>query len=422
MNRRLLATIAATIVIAACSDNGEQSPTGPGVGRPSLAASDGSCSFSDLKNYAKNLFGNGSPGHQLANQMGTFTAGSTQATNLGFDLFAAVAAKRNSNALTETEIGLAANLTGEIIDCSTMSASGSTSVAAFTAALGSTGAYAVRGDASKDADTPVITADGLSGVNKPSGETFATWLGKRTLFYGSPTTTFSSETSGGRAYDWSIVQFGSPLGALSKPALVSICVEFEDTVDELADFRVEHQGTDVETILPLDAAFLTCPAPATLTSASGISGRLIRLLAPRPLYALGKLTGSPTGNAGSFSPFEVVDPEALIATYASAPKDGKKNQPIPGTNGPVAVQITGAGQTAWQGVTVRVFGITNNGDKVAFSGNVAVTDKDGIASFPDLKTNKTGSYLLRAETQETNQGSTSFTQIAILSGKFNVRP
>ena len=76
-----------------------------------------------------------------------------------------------------------------------------------------------------------------------------------------------------------------------------------------------------------------------------------------------------------------------------------------------------------QGITVTVFGINNNGDKVAFSGNVAVTDKEGIASYPNLKTNKTGSYLLRAETQETNQGSVSFTQVTILTNKkFNVRP
>ena len=425
MNRRLLATIAVAIAIVGCTEDGEQSPTGPELTRrPPTNQSDGLCSYSDLKKYARDLFGTGSTGLALANQMSGFTAGSSQATAVGFDIFAAIATKRNDpSVFTASNISDAANLTVEVIECSTVSASGATTVAAFTTALGSTGGYEVRGHATKDANgVAVATADGLSGVNAPSGQNFTNLVAVRTLFYGSPAETFSNETTGGRAYDWSIIQPGAPLTGLKNPALVAICIEFEDTTDELGDFRVEHEGSSLQTILPLSTTFLSCPATLPTVAALSVKDRLIAMFAPTPLYALGKVTGSPTGNAGSFSRFEAVDPNAVLASYASAPKDGKKNQVIPGTDGSVAVQVTGAGLTAWQGVTVTVNGINNNGDKVVFTGNVAVTNEAGIATFPNLKTNKTGSYKLIAETRETNPGSVNFTQASILSGKFNVRP
>ncbi|HYC33398.1 MAG TPA: hypothetical protein VEB59_14015 [Gemmatimonadales bacterium] len=423
MHRRLLGAIFAALVVVACTEDGEQSPTAPELTRHGPPT--GACSYNDLKQYAKTLFGNGSPGHQLAVQMAGFSAGSAQATALGFDIFAAIAAKRNDpSVFTADNISTAAKLTVEVLDCSAASASGATSVAAFVAALGSTGAYEVRGHPTKDANVAALTADGLSGVNRPGGETFASWLTARTLFYASPISTFSTEASGGRAYDWSIVQPGATLTGIGKPALVAICIEFEDTVDELQDFRVQHQGAALGTILPLDASFLTCPATLpTVANSASIKDRLFRVFAPTPLYAaVGRRTGSPTGSAGSFSPFEAVNPTSVVPSYASSPKDARKNQVIAGTNGPVAVKVTGAGGTAWQGVTVTVFGITNNGKKVAFSGNVAVTDEAGIARFPNLSTNKTGAYRLRAETRETSPGTVSFTQATILSGKFNVRP
>ena len=424
MNRRLLATIAVAVAIVGCAEDGEQSPTSPGLtGGPEFVAGNGTCQFNDLKKYARDLFGSGSTGLSLANQMSGFSAGSTQATNLGFDIFAAIADKRNDpSVFTADNISNAANLTVEVIECSKVSASGATTIAAFAAALGSTGGYEVRGQAEDDNDAAVVTADNLSGVNAPTGQDFTDLVGKRTLFYGSPAETFSNEASSNRAYDWSIVQSGTPLAGLDSPALVAICIEFEDTIDKLEDFRVEHEGSAVQTILPLSSAFLACPATLPTVGAASITDRLLALIAPTPLYAIGKFTGSPTGSAGSFSRFEGVDPQAVLVSYASAPKDARKNQVVPGTDGPVAIFVTGANLTPWEGVTVRLSGIDNNGDKIGFTGNVAVTDENGIATFPTLKTGKTGGFRLLAETRETDAGTDSYTQGTKLSDRFNVRP
>ena len=438
MNRRLLATVAAVFVVAACSDDREQSPTSP-----ELAPRPVACSYADVKKYARDLFGQPSAGYDLAQTMSGFTAGSADATRLAFDIFAAIAAKRNAGGFTSTDVANAANLTVKTTGCATVSTSPSAAltVAAFTDALKSTGAYEVRGDATKDASgdlTLVKTSNGLSAVNAPPvagppdgngnptvvAQKFSDWLDVRTLFYASPRAPFSNETSGGRAYDWSLVQPGSSYTGISSPALVAICVGVEDN-ENLDVFRVEHDAT-TNTILPLVAPLLNCPnpLPAAIVMARPITDRLLRLITPEPAYAaaLGK-TGSPTGSAGSFSPFEAVNPVAVVVNFVVEPRDGNKDQAIKGAGGAdIKVLVTGAGTTAWEGVTVRIAGVNNNGVTVLFSYAAAVTKAQGFATFPDISTNKTGAYKLLAETQETNPGTVSFLQGSDLSRKFNVRP
>lgn len=90
------------------------------------------------------------------------------------------------------------------------------------------------------------------------------------------------------------------------------------------------------------------------------------LLVRSPLYAAAaQRTGSPTGNAGSFSPFQVVNPTSVEMTYASEPTDGRKNVPLGCTTEPfVTVRVAGEGGTGWQGVQVRIDGFNNNGSRL----------------------------------------------------------
>ena len=436
MSRRLVAAIVAALAVAGCADDREQSPMSPEL------VIGANCRYNDVKRYARDLFGSNTPGYDLAQQMSGFAANSDGATGLAFDIFAAIAAKRNAaladadDALvfTSTDISNAANLTVQTIACARVSLSGPGSATIFQQALATTGGYEVRGDATKDASlnsTPVKTGDGLSGVNTPvtdgSNELFSAWLTTRTLFYGRPISTFSSEFSNGRAYDWSIVQAGTSLTGVPRPGLVSLCIELPDDASDadLAQYRVEHRVNTLKTILPFtDESFLTCPAVLpTVVTRSAITDRLIRLIAPEPAYAfaVGK-SGSPTGSAGSFSPFEAVNPVDVRISFTSDPKDSFKNQALLGTKGPVAVKVTGDKGTPWQAVTVVIYGVNNNGEKVLFSEATEETNEAGIATFDAISTNKTGAYKLVAKTQETSPGSVSFSQDSVISKRFNVRP
>ncbi|HYC33397.1 MAG TPA: hypothetical protein VEB59_14010, partial [Gemmatimonadales bacterium] len=224
-------------------------------------------------------------------------------------------------------------------------------------------------------------------------------------------------------YDWSIVQPGSSLAGIGGPARVAICVEVDDNAS-LDVFRVQHDAWSQNTILPLSDPLLECPNPLPgVALATPVTDRLIRLLAPQPLHAaaLGK-TGSPTGSAGSFSPFEGVNPADVKISFFSEPRDSKKNQTFKGAKGLVQVKVTGQQNTAWQGVSVLIYGVNNNGEKVQFSNDTEETGADGIAIFDQLSTNKTGAYKLWAKTIPTSPGSVSFAQDSVLSNKFNVRP
>lgn len=417
--------LAAAVVLAGCSETPSTAPNGPSY----QIGTGPACSPSTLQKYARSLFGSRSPVLDLAKQITAKNANSAQATAVGFSVMSAVAGARD--AATAWSAGNAsdgANLTVQLIACMDVTASGQLSFDAFNSALGTTGGYEVRGGAT-DPTGAVLSGDGHSGVQAPTSG-FPTWLGGRALFYGSPISTFSTELFGGYAFDWSTVRPNATAGgtpaALNGQGIVGLCaVDANAAIPGQA--RVQEHGT----ILPIqDAPFLTCPS--TLSDASASTGSLLarigafgrRLLTPEPAYAAVAAQGGTGGLAGGFSPFELVDPGHIVMTFVSEPADGVTNAPIPGTPGAdVAVKVTGANGTVWQGVHVKLEAVVNNGSFVATCNGEADTQADGVAHFPNVSVNKPGGYFFIASTvpPSNDVDVTAFAPDSTNSARFNLQ-
>lgn len=392
------ALLAVTFTVA-CTDDRAAEPTSP-----SLMAG-ATCKYSDVKKFARNLFGPNTDGYSLAQDMSGFAKDSPQATAKAFEIFAAIAAKRTATADFSPFVSDAANLTIETINCANVASTGEISLAAFTAALGPTGGYGVPGPGAGS----ILAKDGQASVNSPSAG-FGSWLGGNPgLFYGRiPSSAAAPGESqvgftGRTVYDWSLLR---PVGAgaLNGKGSVSLCVAYEDTDPSVnpAQFRVQKAAN----ILEIQTKALACD-PLLLSSASatptGFFARVLRQagtwLAPEPLHAtLAKSGTSPTGGAGNFSLFYAVNPNSVNLSFTVPPVDGTMSD-IPGANGgDVTVLVQGAGGTPWEGVSVKVFGINNNGAMGQFVNNVVPTNAQGLAVFPDLGVTQPGGYTMYAST------------------------
>src|SRR5687768_12019625 len=119
MSRRLAVVAAVGLATLACQDARDTVLTGP-----ELQLTGPACKYSDVKKYARNLFGSNSPGYALAAAMSGFAPNSDDATNKAFDIFAAIAAKRDATTFTTQNLDDAANLTLQVVRCANV---GSTS-------------------------------------------------------------------------------------------------------------------------------------------------------------------------------------------------------------------------------------------------------------------------------------------------------
>ena len=307
----------------------------------------------------------------------------------------------------------------------------------FGAALELKGAYAVRGLIAGDV-APVkshnadLSQTGASGIQPPS-QGFREWQGGQALFYGSPRVAgFSNEapTSAGRvAFDWFTVK---PLTAATNgnlSATVGICVNVA-TSGEAVKLRVQHD----QTIIPI-APFQVCPTTGALRLDQGRTSPITGLewlartfFAPTELHAASLLlTTSPGGTAKKFSPYEVVNPDSVQLAFGNQPADGLVNQPIPSTapGAPITVTAKGEQDTPWEGVSIQIFGINNNGLKVPFTNAIAVTDSTGTATFPSVASPKTGGFNLYAVTlpPQNDPDVANFAPDTTAAGeRINIRP
>jgi hypothetical protein len=416
--------------ILGCQDTRDTAPTGP-----ELQLTGPACRYSDVKKYARNLFGNPSAGSDLAQAMSNFAANSPAATNLGFDIFAAVAALRDAttDGFTDDQITNAANLTLQVVRCSDVNVTGTNSVAVYSQALAKAGGYEVRGGSSSaspsvaDPNTAVLAYDKQAGIQAP-GDDFAGWLGGRVLFYGYPVGQFSGEQTGAAAglsgrvtFDWSLV--ASTAVTLPRPTRgrFSLCVSVDDELE--SQLRVQKTTHILEIANPV--AGLACVL--TQVEPSGLAPRLAalgaRLFAPTPLYAGTRKTSTPTGSAGSFSPFQVGNPLDVTLSFKSQPKDAKVNAGIAGSPGPnIAVLAVGDAGTEWEGVLIQLLAFNNNGTTVSTTNDLATTNAAGIAEFPGFTITKTGGYKLRAVTVSADPDVQGFVPSFVESKRFNVRP
>ena len=418
--------LAGMLGLAACSDAAES--TGPevaqGRGRHQPSDVSTSCSPNAVKSGAGAVFGNNSAEFNLAKQITTSNAGSAQATSIGFSLFSSVAALRGGTGWNAALAGPAATLTSQLLLCMNVQQTQPATVALITEALGPAGSYQVRGGPN-DPTGDVLAWDGKSGIKAPAP--WATWLGARALFLGSPISTFATEISGGSAYDWSMVHTG--VGELVPAATVALCADNAPDNVSGAQLRLQHlPKADGGNILPTATGnFLPGCTPGGI-STSTFGARLIhalaRLVQPAPLYASAAFAGGIGGLKGSFSPFEIVYGAQIQIGFVSQPANGNSNSPIMGAgNSEIQVRVGAAQGTPWEGVLVHINVSLNNGSWVAACGNEAETDAAGIAHFPNLSVNKAGGYILVASTVEPSADPdvTAYSAASVRSNGFNLK-
>jgi hypothetical protein len=415
--RGVLSALAVVGILAACDNAPDAGPTAPQFQLSGLA-----CKPATVQKLARSVFGNGSAGLAAAQLI---TTNQTANVAPAFTIFNEIG-KKAAGGLTGQPKWDAANLTVQTIACAAV-ASSDPSVNAledtvqFGQALELKGAYAVRGlNANDNADVKSHNADlltalqvaGAAGIRAPSGAAggFRAWQGGRVLFYGYPRVSppfISSEappTSGRTAFDWFTVKPLVPDVAATADlsGTFGICLNVPD--GEAPKLRLQHE----QTITPI-STFEVCPNVIGFMLDSDRTGRPLTGLewlaqtffAPTELHAATLLlTTSPGGTAKKFSPYEVVNPASVQLAFGNQPADGFVNQPIPSTvpNAPITVTAKGAEDTPWEDVAIQIFGINNNGLKVAFTNSVAVTDATGTAAFPSIASPKTGGFNLYAVT------------------------
>jgi hypothetical protein len=431
--RGALSLMAVVGIVAACNDAPDAGPTAPQFQLSGLT-----CKPATVQKLARSLFGSGTPGLAAAQQITT-----NQTTNVPFvfTIFSEIE-KKATGGLSNPRKSYAANLTVQSIACAAV-ASSDPSVNAledtvqFGKALELKGAYAVRGLSAGDdhADVKSHNADlsetGASGV-RPPAEGFLAWQGGRVLFYGYPRAGFSSEaaatTTGRVAFEWFTVKplTASTNGDLS--GIVGICVNVPSSGDAVK-LRVQHE----QTIIPV-SSFPVCPSTGGLRldprrtehPLSGLEWFARTFFAPTELHAATLLlTTSPGGTAKKFSPYEVVNPASVQLAFAHQPADGFVNQPIPSTEAgvPITVSAKGAEDTPWEGVSIRIFGVNNNGLKVRFTNDVAVTDSMGLAIFNSIAAPKTGGYSIYAVTETADPDVANFVPDTVAAAqRINIRP
>jgi hypothetical protein len=415
-------TIGAAVLLSACSDDSKDSGSLVEPRTESLVGVSGApnCSnqiLTTIKNSTRDLFGSQAPENTVAGQISR----TDQVANvpLGFQLIRSVATLRNGSATwTDAQAGLGATLTTNLIWCMDVAVTAPVAdltVANFTSALGQQGLYEVRGGGS-DAEVAAIARDGRSGIAPIPAATWASHLSGQALVYGREIAIDGLAPNAGRRYDISLVR--SSKAALTGETARTLCAEFD-----VAN-RIEHKSGTQNTILSEETAVLTCPPDPVAAASTKLLDRIVNFLLPEPAFAR-RGTGSKTGGAGGYSPHWLVDPGAVTITFITQPKNGTTNSNIP-----VAVMAVGNNVdptkpgVPWEAVDIRLDAFNNNGSWVCSTGNVAQTNAQGVASFPNFQLNKPGGFKLVATTVTTSDGDGTqnggYSDDAT-SNKFNVK-
>jgi hypothetical protein len=415
---RYLATVliaGSGLTVLGCTDRGS-SPTGPQLNPPAFATA--GCDVSAARNLANQLFPNGVK--QIAQDslrvIQDAGAGTPAATNAGFGILELVSTYGPSS----PQIG--SDLANATLLCMNVGATPTD----FTAALGPTGAFAVRGSSPSDDEAVVSRGAPVWGMEPPLGSTWNDITlpsSTRLLAYGAPVSLasfpdgFTNEEQVGSIFDWSTF----PTLTFKLPGVVvGTCV-----TDGGPQYLIQHNA--LGEIVP-SATISFCPVGVTsLRAAEGwgpaaLAQRVFDFFSPRPLLATALGTRPPGGSIGSLSPSVAVDPGAITIDFPKLIADGKTSVPIKFKDGSdVSVTVIPAHNTALDGAVVELVAVANLGTPVIASGNIATTN-DGVATFPNLTLSKAGGYRFVAKVNGFGQNNAAgFNIIQDVSNGFNLK-
>jgi hypothetical protein len=373
MARRLLGTlpVALGLLVVACADQNDSSPTAPHVGGLVAEVTSPGCNFSGFSPLLAQYFTTNARKQKASgyvNAMQSAGAFTTGAVDAGFNLLAEIAQTVDSTYNGLGTSGPAA--TGNSLVRATIACQYDDlgALPDFTVSVNpaSKGAFQVRGGASAPGTAPVLArtdvgSEPISVVAPASGSNWGAIVKTadgsdttRALIYGKPVLDANSAPDP-LQYQWEAIR--PDISFASPGAVVAICAADGDT-----DW-IQESGLGI--LAYQSAASICTPRPALTVGffdggwrPSLLARRLATLLSPEPLNAavLAKSTGGTAGGLKSIFSKKAV-PSAGLKFIAPLPSS------TPKVNSPIAVTVEARSSdlVLMNGVAVTITGSNNNG-------------------------------------------------------------
>ena len=404
MKARIITMVAAAgaLAVVACNQDLAKSPLTPTQAQFSVSPS--ACSFPTMRTNAAAYLTDARAMNELITAMSR-AVGQASINAAGFNILTALAAAAVAGAPTVKGTPTdGSNFANSVLGC--MDLAGYSGPIDFTSAFGA-GIFEVRDGSGNSPVTSHLLDNGAPafGAEPSTGN----WpLAGKTLFYGSllGLPTLGNEASAGDNFELSTL----PSGLTFSPEIkVGVCTLTDP------NGRILHlHASDPGVILPPVSALSFCPVTSVSTPAgsslfASASDRLASWFAPATANAAAtrafRLGGGGTGLVGGLSK---IGPVTYTSTMAWVVKPGNTSRSKNPQFTPVVTVRNGStGGNNLQGATITLIVSTNNGS-FTISGNVATTDANGIATFPNLKISKPGGYTMTAVSELGGSVSTFF--------------
>ncbi len=406
MNRRVTLglTLTGAVILASCAGDqpsGRLLPT-----QASLSVAPAACSFPAAYAAADAYFGTTSdPVYQLVITMehAYISGGATGATDPGFEVLGRLGVAADLGTPVKGTPAQGSAFANAILSC--MSVSGYHAVVDFAPALGPSGLFAVR---SAGTSAPVVSRLVIDGAPSFGAEpSTGDWpITGKVLFYGVKLSvaTLAKETPAGDVFELTTL----PSGLTFDPQIrTGVC----EVSDPNAQILHQHAG-DPAVILPPAGMPSFCPAPtSTLESTSSFAlaaRQVVDWLAPRPAHAASFAPTLARGGGGLVSGLSEIGPVSFISTVAfDVPPRNTSRSANPQFRPIVTVRNVSTNGNPIQGALITISVAVNRGS-FRISGNTAITNSSGIATFPDLKIDKPGGYTATAVSDVGGSASATF--------------
>lgn len=410
MKARVITSVAAAgaLALLACNQDLAKSPLTPT--QASFSVTPSACSFATIRANAAAYFANaGDPVYALITTMDKVgvSSGPAARTSAGFDVLARLGAAADAGAPTVAGTPAQGSaFANSVLAC--MTGVGYTGPIDFTDALGPSGLFAVRdGTTNAPVTSRLLGTGGAPAFGAEPGDAGNWPLAGKTLFYGNRLNlaNLGNETPAGDLFELTTL-----------PGNLTFTPQIKVGVCELSDpnGRILHlHASDPGVILSPAPALSFCPAASSSTSGSAslfasAASRVGSWFAPSVANAASsafKLGGGGTGLVGGLSK---IGPVTYTSTMAWVVKPGNTSRSKNPQFTPVVTVRNGStGGNSLQGATITLIVSTNNGS-FTITGNTAVTDASGIATFPNLKISKPGGYTMTAVSELGGSISTFF--------------
>ena len=406
MNARLTLglTLTGAVVLASCTvdqPSGRLLPT-----QAALSAAAATCSFPAAYAAANAYFGGSSdPVYQLVITMehAYINGGASGATSAGFDVLGRLGVATDLGAPVKGTPEQGSAFANAVLSC--MSVAGYHAAIDFAPALGPSGLFAVRSDGTS---APVVSRLVIDGAPSFGAEpSTGTWpISGKVLFYGQKLSvaTLAKETAAGDVFELTTL----PSGLTFEPAIrTGVC----ELSDPNAQILHQHAG-DPAVILPPAGLPSFCPtrtgARPSLPRFALAARQMVDWLAPRQAQAASFAPAFNGGGGGLVSGLSEIGPVSFTSTVAfDVPPRNTSRSADPQFRPVVTVRNVSTNGNPIQGALITISVAVNRGN-FTISGNTAITNSSGIATFPNLKIDKPGGYTATAVSDVGGTASAAF--------------